>query len=669
MMRTVLNVDDTAANRYLKSRALRQAGFRVIEAGTGQSALALALEERPDLVLLDIKLPDMSGLEVCRVLKSDPKTEHIPIVHISATFVSEEAKSVSMESGAEVYLAEPVGPHELTSTVRTVMRLRETERTLAESEERMRLATQGAGIATWEIVVGRGSSVWSPQFYALLGCDPATTPASLDSWLARARSDEREVVAVALGAALKRTGSFALEHWIVAAGSGEERCIAAFGTMQVDDGGQPRRLIGVAMDVTARKRAEAERELSLERARAQQQAAEEAASMKDEFLAILSHELRTPMSAVLGWLHLARHGGLTPEQREKALDTVERNARLQVQVVNDLLDVSRIVTGKLELESAVVGIERVLHNAVESARLAAAARGIELVMEEGGRNLTVNGSESRLQQVFNNLLSNAIKFSRDAGRVFIRVERREDKVAISVMDEGEGIAPDLLPRVFDIFRQADSSARRRHGGLGLGLAIVSSLVALHGGTIAAESRGRGHGATFIVALPLVPAGLADALPEPASSAEDAQSLRDIRVLVVDDDAEHVEMMTEMLRLEGMSVMTAASAADALLAVKSWKPEVLMLDIAMPGMDGYDLLVRMRRDAGVPHGALPAIAITGFASESDQTRARAAGFQGHLAKPFEVQALRRMIARVAARTAGTGPAVLEIGDGHSTRSGG
>jgi len=656
MMRTVLNVDDTAANRYLKSRALRQAGFRVIEAGTGQSALALVLEERPDLVLLDIKLPDMSGLEVCRVLKSDPKTEHIPIVHISATFVSEEAKSVSMESGAEVYLAEPVGPHELTSTVRTVMRLRETERTLAESEERMRLATQGAGIATWEIVVSPGDSVWSPQFYALLGCDPEATPASLDSWLARARSDEREVVAVALGSALKRTGSFALEHWIVAADSGEERCIAAFGTMQVDDRGPPKRLIGVAMDVTARKRAEAERELSLERARAQQQAAEEAARMKDEFLAILSHELRTPMSAVLGWLHLARHGALTPEQRDKALDTVERNARLQVQVVNDLLDVSRIVTGKLELESAVVGIESVLRNAVDSARLAAGARGIELVMHEGGRNLAVRGSVSRLEQVFTNLLSNAIKFSRDAGRVFIRMERREDKVAISVMDEGEGIAPGLLPRVFDVFRQADSSARRRHGGLGLGLAIVSSLVALHGGTIAAESRGQGHGATFIVTLPLVPAELADTLREVASSAEDAPSLRGIRVLVVDDNADQVEMMTEMLRLEGMSVMTAANAADALLAAKSWKPEVLMLDIAMPGMDGYDLLARMRGDAGVPQGALPAIAITGFASESDQTRARAAGFQGHLAKPFEVQALRRMIARVTAAHRADRPSV-------------
>jgi CheY-like chemotaxis protein len=236
------------------------------------------------------------------------------------------------------------------------------------------------------------------------------------------------------------------------------------------------------------------------------------------------------------------------------------------------------------------------------------------------------------------------------------MERREDKVAISVMDEGEGIAPGLLPRVFDVFRQADSSARRRHGGLGLGLAIVSSLVALHGGTIAAESRGQGHGATFIVTLPLVPAELADTLREVASSAEDAPSLRGIRVLVVDDNADQVEMMTEMLRLEGMSVMTAANAADALLAAKSWKPEVLMLDIAMPGMDGYDLLARMRGDAGVPQGALPAIAITGFASESDQTRARAAGFQGHLAKPFEVQALRRMIARVTAAHRADRPSV-------------
>ena len=639
MPHTVLNVDDSAANRYLKSRALREAGFNVVEAATGSDALALALQRRPDLVLLDIKLPDMSGLDVCRLLKKDPKTEAIPVVHISATYVDEQMKSVSGDAGAEVYLAEPVGPNELTSTLKTVLRLRAAERAVAENHERMRLATEGAGIATWDLVVGSGQAVWSRQFCLMLGCDPATTRPSIESWLACVRPDERDRVAGTLIEAMERKGSVSLEHWVQPE-NGAERCIAAFGTMEADEEDNLRRLIGVAMDITDRKRVEAQRERLLEQARAAQQAAEEAARMKDEFLAILSHELRTPMSAVLGWLHLARTGALDPEQHEKALAIVERNARLQSQVINDLLDVSRIVTGKLERDPGTARLDEILRGAVETARLAAAARGIGLDTDIAPGRGSVQGSPARLEQIFSNLLSNAVKFSAEGGRIDVGLGASDGHVEVSVRDRGEGISRDLLPRIFDSFRQGDSSNRRRHGGLGLGLAIVKSLVELHGGRVAVESEGLGKGATFRVTLPILPDE--DAPQDGAAFESDDASLKGLRVLVVDDEADHLELTTNMLRLCGAEVAAASGAAQALAAARELSPDALVLDIAMPGTDGYELLELLRRDLGM---SPPAIALTGLASHADAVRAKAAGFQGHMAKPFEMQALRRLVTKL------------------------
>ena len=644
-MHTVLNVDDTAANRYIKSRALRQAGFHVVEAGTAEAALALVHERRPDLILLDIKLPDMSGLDMCRLLKGDPRTHDIPVVHISATFVDEMTKASSMNVGAEVYLAEPVGPQELTSTLKTVLRLRAAERAMAENHERMRLATEGAGIATWDIGVGSSRGVWSPQFYAMLGYKPDSMPPTVDTWLSRVRPDEREAAARAFAKAMQRNGSISLEHWIERADNGEARCIAAFGSMELDDEGRAARLIGVAMEITERKRAEAERERLLEQARAAQRAAEEASRMKDEFLAVLSHELRTPMTAVLGWLHVARSGKLTPEQHEKALETVERNARIQTQLIEDLLDVSRIVTGKLQREDEAVPIDRVVESAIETARLAAGARRIELTSNIEPGKWVVQGSPARLGQIFNNLLSNAVKFSPEGGRIDVRVERGDGHVRATVTDQGEGLAPELLARVFDSFRQADSSTRRRHGGLGLGLAIVKSLVELHGGTVAVESAGVGRGASFIVTLPLL---LNEGKPRPKASKPSAavESLRGLHVLAVDDEPDHLELTAHMLRIEGATVVTAGNAADALVAARASPPDVLVLDIAMPETDGYELLQLLRRETGATDASLPAVALTGFASASDARRAEAAGFQAHVSKPFDIEGLRAAIMRIA-----------------------
>jgi signal transduction histidine kinase len=643
-METVLNVDDNAANRYLKSRALRQAGFHVLEAASGAEAMALTTERRPDLVLLDIKLPDMSGFEVCRRLKENPRTGGIPVVHISATFTDEQTKVTSGQTGADVYLAEPVGPTELTTTLRTVLRLSAAERQVAESHERMRLATEGAGLATWDLAVAGGTSQWSAQFYTMLGCDPARMPPSLESWVACVREDEREVVRAALSEALSRPGSLSLEHWVRAGGDGAERCIAALGTMEVAPDGTLRRLIGVAMDITERKRAEAEREALLAQARAGQQAAEEAARMKDEFLAILSHELRTPMSAVLGWLHLARNGDLPPDEHAKALAVAERNARLQSQIINDLLDMSRIVTGKLEREDGWADLGEVLADVVESARLPARARGVRIQAEIPAGRWMVQGNPARMEQIFNNLLSNAIKFSPEGGTIELRLERAGERARIAVRDYGEGMAADVLPRVFDTFRQVDGSIRRRHGGLGLGLAIVKSLVELHDGSVSAQSAGPGKGARFVVELPL---GSVDAARE-APGAEpqgDLRGLQGVRVLVVDDEPDHLEMTKNVLALGGAVVATASGVAEALAVARSSPPQVIVLDIAMPGTDGYELLELLRQvlDAGRP---VPAIALTGLTSPGEARRAESAGFQAHLAKPYDVAELQRTVARLA-----------------------
>lgn len=657
-MHTILNVDDTPANRYLKTRALRRAGYEVLEAATGEAAFAAIDRHRPDLVLLDIRLPDMSGLDVCRRIKGDPRTSAIPVVHISATFVDDGTKASSLDVGADVYLAEPVAPHELASAIRTVLRLSAAERAAAENHERMRLAARGAGIATWDIGLGADATAsWSPEFLAMLGYPPERAPApTLETWLNRVRFDERTSVAKAFSEAAERSRSISIEHWIERADNGEHRCIAALGTRQDGPDGRPLRLIGVATDVTERKREEEDRERLLNRAREAQRQAEEASRMKDEFLAMLSHELRTPLTAVLGWLKLARTGRLDDAQRDKALETVERNARLQAQLIEDLLDVSRIVTGKLEREGGTAYLDEVVESAIDSARAGASPRSISIRADIAPGRWPVLGNSARLTQIFNNLLSNAVKFSPDGAAVDVRLERAPGGVRVTIADEGEGLAPEVVPVVFDTFRQADSSIRRKHGGLGLGLAIVKSLVELHGGSVAAQSAGLGRGAAFAVTLPAAGAAEPDASVTPDTGADDraasspgriaGEHVADLRILVVDDDPDNRMLTAQILRLEGADVEVASTAAEAVDRFLQMKPDVLILDIGMPEVDGYSLLGRLRSQPGAG-AALPALALTGYASATDARAALEAGFQAHLAKPYDVADLLRTLARITA----------------------
>jgi CheY-like chemotaxis protein len=351
------------------------------------------------------------------------------------------------------------------------------------------------------------------------------------------------------------------------------------------------------------------------------------------------------MSAVLGWLQVIRTGKLPADQHAIALDTIERNARLQTQLVDDLLDVSRIVTGKLQVDSVPVLLHEVLGDAVESAQPAAHARRIALRATIDERIGPVLGSPDRLQQIFSNLIANAIKFTPPGGSVEVCMDQQGDRVRVCVADSGEGIAADLLPHIFDRFRQADSSTRRPHGGLGLGLAIVRSLVELHGGEVSAASGGVGRGATFTVLLPLV--GPLDELELPdAPGHSEFGGFEDLSLLVVDDNVDAATMVASMLRLEGAEVMVAFEPAKALGAALESRPDLVLLDIGMPGEDGYTLLARLREELGADADALPAIALTGYASTEDKVRAFAAGFQAHLAKPFQATDLFRLVRMLA-----------------------
>ena len=508
----ILVVDDTEASRYLCARVLRAARMEVIEAGTGEEALRLAEERKPELLVLDIKLPDMSGLEVCRRIRAGRSGQRVAILHVSSTYVTPEAEIESQESGADIYLAQPVEPRELVSVVKALIRMRELD-------------------------------------------------------------EEREAVL--------RLGQAALAE------------------------------------------------------------AQQVARIKDEFLATLSHELRTPIGVLSNWLNVMRQGPATPEELAQGLEVMERNARWMTKLINDLLDVSGIISGKVALEREPSRIETIIRPAVESIRPAAVAKGIAITTDLDPLPGPVSVDPNRMQQVLANLLSNAIKFTGQGGRIEVRCRQAGMQIQITVADTGEGIAPGMLSSIFERFRQADSSITRRHGGLGLGLAIVRHIVELHGGAVSAHSDGPGKGSRFTVTLPYFPPTIqrGTAAAAVAELPPRGSRLKGLRILAVDDDRDARDVLGKLLEREKAEVRTAGSARDAVQSVESWQPDILLLDLGMPGESGYELLARLRQ---MGHRA-PAVAMTGYAREEDAARARYAGFQAHLAKPFHMDDLCRQIA--------------------------
>ncbi|MHC5614159.1 MAG: hybrid sensor histidine kinase/response regulator [Nostoc sp.] len=381
-----------------------------------------------------------------------------------------------------------------------------------------------------------------------------------------------------------------------------------------------------------------------------QQAAEVANRIKDEFLAIVSHELRSPLNPILGWAKLLKNRSLNEATTVRALETIERNAVLQAQLIEDLLDISRILRGKLALNLETVDLAFTIEAALETVHLAAEAKSIQISLYLDIEIRPIKGDGSRLQQVVWNLLSNAIKFTPAGGKVEVYLEQIDSQIQLRVCDTGKGINPDFLPHVFEYFRQADSSTSRSSGGLGLGLAIVRQLVELHGGRVWAQSPGEGQGATFTVCLPVVQQGLEFKI-EDQNISDDSYPfcmlhapLEGVRLLVVDDDADTREFLVFLLEQQGAIVTSAASASEALVIIAQSKPDLLLSDLGMPEVDGYALIKKLRAMPANQGGQIPAIALTAYAAETTQKQVLTAGFQLHITKPADPS---KLVAAIAA----------------------
>jgi signal transduction histidine kinase len=523
-------VEDNDALRYATSRILREGGFTVLEADTGAEALRL-VRSQPDLVLLDVRLPDMSGFEVCRRIKADPATASIPVLHLSHTYGAGDKVAEGLDGGADGYLTQPAEPRVLLATIRALLRARTAETQLRTANRRL-----------------------------------------------------EEVLA--------------------------------------------------------------EREDLLRREAEARQAAEEASALKDQFLATLSHELRTPLNAIIGWIHVLGTAGDDEAMRGRAIEVIGRNARQQARLIEEILDVSRIVSGKLSLAVRDLDWVQTVEAAVEAVRPGAEAKGlrVEVVLERVPA--AAQGDPGRLQQVISNLLSNAVKFS-ERGRIEVRLGVEGSHVRLSVADEGVGMDSGFLPFAFERFRQEDASPSRTQPGLGLGLTIVRHLVERHGGTVAAESAGPGRGARFTVRVPLAVRREVEGPAEVETGREQRRgSVGGLSVLVVENDADGLNLIDTVLQREGARVALAASAAEARSALQAEVPDAILCDIGMPGEHGLDFAAWVRSQPAMDGVTL--VALTAYASDDDRARGLAAGFDLYVTKPFDPEELLRSMAEVMAR---------------------
>jgi PAS domain S-box-containing protein len=523
-------------------------------------------------------------------------------------------------------------------------------RSLRASDQRLRLAQRAGRVGVFDWLIQEERVVWSPELERLYGMPEGSFEGTFDAWSQRVVPEDAERVQAGVEECLRqRLTDFDYEFRAVLP-DGSHRWLAGQSQFLYDGEGRPLRMIGVNVDIAERRRIAEEREKLLETERQARAEAERVSRLKDEFLATLSHELRTPLNAILGWAQMLQGRERREEILDQGLTIIERNARLQTRLIEDLLDMSRIVSGKVRLDVQGVDLAAVVEAAVGAIAPSAEAKGVRIEQVIDPAPGPVSGDPGRLQQVLWNLLSNAVKFTPRGGKVQIVLRQSGSSLEVSVSDTGIGIPRDFLPHVFERFRQADASSTRMHGGLGLGLSIVKQLVELHGGSVRGESEGEGKGATFTVVLPL--ALVKHGLDRRAAAEQDWEvpSLAGISVLVVDDEPDARDLIQRILADADAGVVTVSSAAEGVEEIRRRRPDVLLSDIGMPEVDGYEFIRRVRV-LGEEYRRIPAVALTAFARSEDRRRAMLAGFQMHLAKPVEPAELVAVVASLVGRTAG------------------
>ena len=619
----ILVVDDNAASLYATSRVLRSAGFEVIEATTGAEAIAKA-DEDVGLIVLDINLPDIDGLEVCRRLRARGDTAYLPIIHLTATFVAHNDMDQGLSAGGDSYLTHPVDPPVLIATVRALLFARQADVIKRSTDSRFRtvfdMASSGIALLDHDLVF----QDVNPEFCRIVGHTRAEV---IGKKCPQIIAPGHEEICRKLHEALADGGRW---EGMIPVRRPDGSVVDIEWRFAADNGHGAR--IAIATNVT-------DREKLLASERAARTEAERSNRLKDEFLATLSHELRNPLNAMLGWASVLKRKNVTPAMLEQGLDAIERNSRVQSHLIEDLLDFAGIRFGKMRLDVDAISPARAIESAAEVVSTQAQKKGVTIELHVSGRDSYVLADESRLQQVVWNLLTNAIKFTPAGGRIDVVARPVDGFYEVAVSDTGRGISPEFLPRIFERFSQQESGTGKSFAGLGIGLTIVKHLVDIQQGTIDVESGGIGKGATFRVRLPLT-----DRRPS-ATTADQSSRLRKVRVLVVEDDPDARALIKRILGDAGAAVTDAANAEAAMTQIRAAAPDVLVSDIGMANLDGYQL-VRNLRGAGFDAKRLPAIALTAFSRVQDRSDAFAAGFQAHLAKPVRAEALVSAVASLA-----------------------
>jgi PAS domain S-box-containing protein len=650
-------LEDSPLDAEHTVRALSSCGVRIFR--DGASLLEeLARGDLPDVLLLDWELQGLSGIEVCRFIRRSYDHLTLPVlmltVHSDKAFVLE-----ALSAGANDFVIKPFHASELSARVGTAIRTKhlfaslvrahaELERERArveESEAKYRRLAESGVIGVVETDLNGVLLDANDAFLAMLGRSRAELASGKLSHAPECRVLEWRAIRELMDAGVT---SHYEKEFVRPDG---EIVVARVAAARVR---HTQRCVAYVLEVTNERNVEADRARLFEAERRARADAELASRMKDEFLAIVSHELRTPMNAIVGWTEIMDHAPAPTPQFAKAIEVIRRNARVQAKMIDDILDVSRVVAGKVRLDPRPIDLVTVIEQAIEVARPAADAKRIEIDRSLSDPAILLVADAERLQQIIWNLLSNAIKFTEPGGSVAISASLESGRVLLEVSDTGRGIAPEHLHQIFDRFLQIDPTTTRSHGGLGLGLAICRHLVELHGGTIRARSAGLGQGSTFSVSLPLeapVRASVPEEAPASASGLAsrplpESPSLAGLRLLVVDDEDDSRVLAATILRAAGASVTECSSVKEAFQAFSAEAPDVLVTDVAMPGEDGYSLLRRVRDLPPAQGGVVPCIAVTAYARTEDVARAIKAGFNRHLSKPFASAALIGVVADCA-----------------------
>jgi hypothetical protein len=657
---SVLVVDDNPKNLVALAAILEPLSVPIVEARSGDEALARVLQQDFAVILLDVRMPGMSGIETAALIKQRRRSREIPIIFLTAFDRDASYIARGYRQGAVDYLVKPYEPEILRSKVavfvdlyvkgerikqqEALLRQREREALERASERRFRTLTDAMPLALWATGPGGEIAYANRRWAEYLGREPER---GVPLWeVEPLHPEDRPLVMSTWEEASRTRLPFEIHYRMRKADGGAYRWHLSRAVPELDPRGGVTGWIVTAIDVDDQRRAEQALTSLLASEQDARREAEAASRLKDEFLAIVSHELRTPLTAILGWARALRGEARGAIDEGRALETIERNAVAQVRLIEDLLDVSRIITGKLHIEAQAVDLRELVLGAVDAIRPAAEAKSLALEVDAGDGPAPHEGDGGRLLQVCSNLLANAVKFTPRGGRVSVRLGRTEAAHVLRVSDTGQGISASFLPHVFERFRQADTTSTRAHAGLGLGLALVRSLVELHGGTVHAASPGEGQGSVFTVLLPRTNATRADDLAEDGEPAKAA--LDGLRVLVVDDEADTRELVATVLERRGAVVSVAASAADAFAALQEAPPDVLLSDLGMPGEDGYSLIGRVRALAADHGGAVPAVALTAYAGPEVGRRTRAAGFETHVTKPVDPARLAALVAELARR---------------------